>query len=67
MTKAQIAREGTRLGVDFAQTWNCYDPQPNARLPRGVGACGACDSCLLRQKGFQEAGLPDPTSYAQVG
>jgi 7-cyano-7-deazaguanine synthase len=57
MTKADIIREGTRLGVDYAITHSCYDPQ-------GALACGRCDSCLLRKKGFVEVGLPDPTRYA---
>jgi 7-cyano-7-deazaguanine synthase len=54
MTKAEIIKRGHALGVDFGLTWSCYDPAPDAR------ACGACDSCLLRAKGFAEAGLPDP-------
>jgi len=57
MTKAEIIREGTRLGVDYSQTLSCYDPDERGR------ACGQCDSCLLRKKGFEEAGVPDPTSY----
>jgi 7-cyano-7-deazaguanine synthase len=56
-TKAEIIREGTRLGVDYAQTLSCYDPDERGR------ACGQCDSCLLRKKGFEEAGIPDPTTY----
>ena len=56
-TKAEIIREGTRLGVDYAQTLSCYDPDPAGR------ACGTCDSCLLRKKGFEEAGVADPTQY----
>ncbi len=56
MTKADIVVEGTRLGVDFAATWSCYDPQ-------GSLHCGACDSCRLRHKGFVEAGVADPTRY----
>lgn len=58
MTKAQIIREGVRLGVDYAQTLSCYDPDAAGR------ACGRCDSCQLRRKGFAEAGVPDPTVYA---
>jgi len=54
MTKAQIVQEGQRLGVDYAITSSCYDPG-EAGQP-----CGACDSCLLRAKGFAQAGLPDP-------
>ncbi len=57
LTKAEIIRLGTRLGVDYGQTHSCYDPS-------GALACGACDSCLLRKKGFEEAGVPDPTRYA---
>ena len=53
MTKADIVREGARLGVDFGMTWSCYDPA--AGVP-----CGQCDSCRLRAKGFEEAGVPDP-------
>jgi 7-cyano-7-deazaguanine synthase len=54
MTKAEIIREGLRLGVDYAETLSCYDPDE-----RG-GACGRCDACLLRKKGFAEAGVSDP-------
>lgn len=57
MTKAQIIREGTRLGVDYSLTLSCYDPDLAGR------ACGTCDSCLLRKKGFAEAGVVDPTVY----
>jgi 7-cyano-7-deazaguanine synthase len=57
MTKAQIIRRGHDLGVDFSLTHSCYDPSP-----RGL-ACGACDSCLLRKKGFEQAGIPDATRY----
>lgn len=67
LTKAGIIREGEKLGVDWAATWSCYDPQPSATAPDGARewlACGACDSCLLRRKGFEEAGVPDPTLYA---
>ena len=60
MTKADIARECHRLGLDPAWSWSCYDPQPGGR------ACGVCDSCRLRQKGFAEAGLADTTQYARV-
>ena len=59
MTKAEIIRRGTELGVDYAITHSCYDPAPDGR------ACGHCDSCLLRRKGFEEAGVPDPTTYAR--
>ena len=57
MTKAEIIREGVKLGVDYAMTLSCYDPDPQGR------ACGKCDSCQLRRKGFAEAGVPDPTTY----
>jgi len=57
LTKAQIIALGTGLGVDYAMTHSCYDPQ-------GTAACGRCDACLLRRKGFSEAGVSDPTRYA---
>ncbi|WP_262691340.1 7-cyano-7-deazaguanine synthase QueC [Kordiimonas aestuarii] len=57
MTKAEIVSAGTKLGVDYAMTISCYDPDPQGR------ACGHCDSCQLRAKGFKEAGLTDPTRY----
>ena len=60
MTKEQIIREGTKLGVQFSLTMSCYDPTPDGR------ACGECDSCLLRAKGFREAGIPDPTRYISL-
>ncbi|MBB4840560.1 7-cyano-7-deazaguanine synthase [Sphingomonas kyeonggiensis] len=58
MTKADIVREGTRLGLDMGLSWSCYDPAP------GGVHCGLCDSCRLRSKGFEEAGIADPTKYA---
>lgn len=58
MTKAEIILRGIELGVDFKMTHSCYDPTPGGR------ACAACDSCILRKKGFQTAGVPDPTEYA---
>jgi 7-cyano-7-deazaguanine synthase len=58
MTKAQIIRRGIELGVDYSTTHSCYDPDARGR------ACGRCDSCLLRKKGFAEAGVGDPTVYA---
>ena len=58
MTKADIAREADRLGLDAGISWSCYDPTPDGRH------CGLCDSCRLRSKGFAEAGLSDPTVYA---
>jgi 7-cyano-7-deazaguanine synthase len=57
LDKAAIIGRGTLLGVDFSQTLSCYDPAPPNL------ACGACDACLLRRKGFQEADIPDPTLY----
>lgn len=60
LTKAEIIRLGLSLGVDYAITHSCYAP-----TPEGL-ACGACDACLLRRIGFQDAGVPDPTLYAQV-
>jgi 7-cyano-7-deazaguanine synthase len=57
MTKAQIIRKGIELGVDYGQTHSCYDPSAE-----GV-ACGECDSCLLRMKGFRDAGVSDPIEY----
>ncbi|MCI0703596.1 MAG: 7-cyano-7-deazaguanine synthase QueC [Planctomycetia bacterium] len=60
LTKAEIIREGVKLGVDYSITLSCYDPDATGR------ACGRCDSCLLRKKGFAEAGVPDPTSYRAV-
>src|SRR5262249_31411172 len=56
-TKAQIIQLGTALGVDYGMTMSCYDPDSDGR------ACGRCDSCQLRLKGFQEAGLVDPAVY----
>ncbi len=57
MTKADIIRAGTALGVDYGLTHSCYDPTSDGR------ACGGCDSCILRRRGFQDAGVPDPTRY----
>lgn len=58
MSKAEIVRKATELKIDLALTHSCYDPAPDGR------ACGQCDSCQLRQKGFREAGVKDPTKYA---
>jgi 7-cyano-7-deazaguanine synthase len=58
MTKADIAREAQRLGLDAALSHSCYDPAPDG------SHCGHCDACLLRAKGFAEAGIADPTVYA---
>ena len=57
MSKAEIIRAGTTLGVDYGATHSCYDPSP-------AGACGDCDACQLRRRGFAEAQVPDPTRYA---
>jgi 7-cyano-7-deazaguanine synthase len=58
LTKAGIVQAAVAAGLDMGKTWSCYDPTPEGRH------CGQCDSCRLRQKGFQEAGVPDPTLYA---
>lgn len=57
LSKAEIIQKGISLGVDYSITLSCYDPGKNGE------ACGTCDSCLLRKKGFLEAGVPDPTLY----
>ena len=57
MTKAEIIQKGTSLGIDYGMTHSCYDPTEEGK------ACGGCDSCLLRKKGFAEAGISDPTKY----
>ncbi|MHC4111265.1 MAG: 7-cyano-7-deazaguanine synthase QueC [Planctomycetota bacterium] len=59
MTKARIILAGTKLGVDYSLTHSCYDPDEQGR------SCGRCDSCRLRIKGFDEAGLKDPIEYAK--
>jgi 7-cyano-7-deazaguanine synthase len=58
MTKAEIIRAGVALGVDYSLTHSCYDPAPDG------AACGGCDSCQIRRRGFQQAGVSDPTRYA---
>ena len=58
MTKAEIIRAGVKLGVDYRLTHSCYDPDPNG------AACGACDSCQLRRRGFESADVEDPTIYS---
>jgi len=58
MSKADIVRAGTALGLDLGMSWSCYDPTEDGRH------CGRCDSCRLRHKGFEEAGIADPTLYA---
>ena len=57
-SKAEIIRRGVALGVDYGLTHSCYDPAPDG------AACGRCDACALRRKGFREAGVDDPTRYA---
>lgn len=57
LTKSEIIRTGLTLGVDYSLTHSCYDPATDG------AACGQCDSCLIRKKGFREAGVPDPTRY----
>ncbi len=59
LSKREIIALGTSLGVDYASTTSCYDPAPDGR------ACGHCDACLLRRRGFAEAGVTDPTPYVQ--
>ena len=59
LTKAEIIQRGLDLGVDYAKTTSCYDPAPDGR------ACGRCDSCLLRKKGFRDAGSKDPRPYVE--
>jgi 7-cyano-7-deazaguanine synthase len=61
LSKGQIIREGLQLGVDYGMTLTCYDPSPEGL------ACGSCDACLLRQKGFAENGLKDPAGYQPEG
>lgn len=58
MTKAEIIRAGAEMGVDYSITHSCYDPSSDGK------ACGKCDSCIIRRKGFESAGVKDPTSYA---
>jgi 7-cyano-7-deazaguanine synthase len=60
MTKAEIITHGTQLGLDYTLTWSCYDPNRDGK------ACGLCDSCELRLKGFKEAGLTDPIRYVTI-
>jgi 7-cyano-7-deazaguanine synthase len=62
MTKAEIITTGVALGVDYAMTHSCYDP---IVATGGADACGRCDSCLLRKKGFADAGVADPTRYVR--
>jgi 7-cyano-7-deazaguanine synthase len=60
LTKAEIITLGNKLGVDYSMTHSCYDPSPEGL------ACGACDSCIFRKKGFIESGVKDPTRYIQT-
>lgn len=60
LTKAEIIRRGRELGVDYAMTLTCYDPSPDG------AACGRCDACQLRLKGFAEIGLTDPATYRRI-
>ena len=59
MTKADIIRAGVKVGVDYSMTHSCYDPDGEGR------ACGRCDSCVLRRRGFEQAGVADPTPYVK--
>jgi 7-cyano-7-deazaguanine synthase len=59
LSKAEIIRRGLSLGVDYSLTTSCYDPDPTTGA-----ACGQCDSCLLRQRGFAANGMTDPIRYA---
>lgn len=59
MSKAEIIRAGLEAGVDFSLTHSCYDPSPEGL------ACGSCDSCILRRRGFESAGVPDPARYVR--
>jgi 7-cyano-7-deazaguanine synthase len=59
LSKADIIRKGMSLGVDYSMTHSCYDPSPDGL------ACGHCDSCILRRRGFEESGVTDPTHYAR--
>jgi len=59
LTKAEIIKRGVELGVDYGITVSCYDPGEDA------AACGRCDACHLRRRGFEQAGVPDPTVYAR--
>ena len=60
MSKAEIIRSGSEAGVDFSLTHSCYDPSPEGL------ACGACDSCIIRRRGFEQAGIADPTRYREI-
>ncbi|MFW6032255.1 MAG: 7-cyano-7-deazaguanine synthase QueC, partial [Phycisphaeraceae bacterium] len=60
LPKTEIVRRGLELGVDFAITHSCYDPEPDSAAPLGVRPCGHCDACLLRQRAFEALGMTDP-------
>ncbi|HMK59791.1 MAG TPA: 7-cyano-7-deazaguanine synthase QueC [Dissulfurispiraceae bacterium] len=60
LSKLEIIKKGMALGLDYSLTWSCYDPQPLGMDVHGYKACGRCDSCLFRKKGFDEAGIADP-------
>jgi 7-cyano-7-deazaguanine synthase len=60
MSKKEIILTGLDLGIDYSLTLSCYDPAPSGL------ACGECDSCIIRKKGFREAGIPDPTRYVYL-
>ena len=62
MTKGEIIKKGISLGVDYSLTHSCYDPVKEEGNKSAVKPCGICDSCLLRKKGFAEAGVRDPLS-----
>jgi 7-cyano-7-deazaguanine synthase len=61
LTKSEIINKGIELGVDYSKTITCYDPTEQGE------ACGHCDACLLRLKGFSDSGLPDPAPYSHAG
>lgn len=60
LTKAEIIQAGTTMGINYGITHSCYDPSPDGL------ACGSCDSCQIRKKGFEEAGVKDPTRYSDI-
>ena len=61
LSKSEIIQKGISLGVDYSLTHSCYDPSPEGQ------ACGSCDSCLIRKRGFEEAGVVDPAKYKKTG
>lgn len=66
MTKAEIIKKGAELGLDYGMTWSCYDPQHPALNAISI-PCGRCDSCLIRARGFAEAGVTDPSAGRNIG